>query len=231
MNVIAIIPARGGSKRLPGKNIAILNGKPLIAYSIEAWNKSKYCTIPAIVSTDDGTIGHGAIKYGAQAIYRPASLAQDDTPMIPVIKHIIDYLAKYQDYRTHWILILQPTSPLRTVEDIDACLDIVAGNLADSVTSICPETSKYETGENGAIYVTHADLINQGKLYGDRLYKYPMKPENSIDIDTQEDLEKAEGIIKKSFEQHDISKNRSEVNKAYLIEKGKRKKAGRSVRK
>lgn len=195
LNVICIIPARGGSKRLPGKNIALLNGKPLIAYSIEAWNKSQYCTHPAIVSTDSDDIRRLSHVYDAEVLLRPAKLALDDIPTIDVIRHVVLTLV-VGGYRLQWVLILQPTSPLRTVEDIDRCLDIIKTNQYDSLTSICPVTSKYDTQENGAIYITSIGLIEQGRICGDRLYRYEMPPERSIDIDTAEDLAEAEKILK-----------------------------------
>ena len=195
IDVTAIIPARSGSRRFPGKNTALLNGKPLLAYAIEAWAKSKYYKHPAIVSTDDGESAAIALKYGAYRLGRPLLLAQDDTPTLAVIQHVIVNLQRYNDTRVHWIIILQPTSPLRTTEDIDKCLDIINANEADSVTSIC-ESSKYDTKENGAIYIMHADTIAQGTLYGSRLHKYQMPEERSIDIDLPEDLEKAEKIMR-----------------------------------
>jgi CMP-N-acetylneuraminic acid synthetase len=196
LDITVIIPARGLSKRLPHKNLALLDGKPLIAHSIEVWRKSKYYRSPPIVSTDDDDIAATAQKYRAEVIIkRPVALSQDDTPTLPVIKHVIDYLLKYYETRTQWILILQPTSPLRSTADIDACIDMIKNNEADSVTSIS-DNSKHATGENGAIYITHADLVNRGMLYGHNLKKYHMPDERSIDIDTQEDLDKAEAILK-----------------------------------
>jgi CMP-N-acetylneuraminic acid synthetase len=191
IDVTCIIPARGESKRLPNKNIALLNSKPLITYSIEAWNKSKYRTRPAIVSTDNPDIWNIANVNCATTYLRPSLLAQDNTPTLPVIQNVIDTIQKYYQRRVQWVLILQPTSPLRTTEDIDACLDIISNNQADSLTSVNPEGE-----ENGAIYIMHADLIAQGMLYGRNLYKYEMPAERSIDIDTFEDLQEAERILK-----------------------------------
>lgn len=191
IDITCIIPARGGSKRFPGKNLALLNGKPLIDYAIEAWNRSKYYQRPAIVSTEDADIIKAIAKYNVDLLIRPAILALDSTPTLPVIKHVIDIKQKYYERRIHWILILQCTSPLRTTKDIDACLDIISNNQADSLTSINSEGK-----ENGAIYITHADLIERGTLYGPNLYKYKMPAERSVDIDTLEDLQEAERILK-----------------------------------
>jgi len=196
IDVTCIIPARGGSKRLPEKNIALLQGRPLIAYAIEAWKESRYYERPAIVSTDSDVIGTIASGFGAEIIKRPGIYAQDDTPMIEVVEHVMHSLEKYQHRRIHWILLLQPTSPLRVPEDIDDCLDIIARNEADSLSSICPEVSTYNTKENGAVYITHTNIIRAGTLNGQRHFYYMMPPERSIDIDTAEDLARAEAILK-----------------------------------
>ena len=196
IDVTCIIPARGGSKRLPEKNIALLQGRPLIAYAIEAWKESRYYQRPAIVSTENDTIAAISSSFDAEIIKRPTIYAQDDTPMIEVVKHVVHILEKYQQRRVHWILLLQPTSPLRVSEDIDDCLDIVARNEADSLSSICPEVSTYDTKENGAVYITHANIIRGGTLNGQRHFYYMMPPERSIDIDTAEDMARAEEILK-----------------------------------
>jgi len=202
IDVTCIIPARGGSKRLPEKNIALLQGRPLIAYAIEAWKESRYYKRPAVISTDNDVISTIASGFGAEIIKRPTIYAQDDTPMIEVVKHVVHSLEKYQQRRVHWILLLQPTSPLRVPEDIDECLDIIARNEADSLSSICPEVSTYDTKENGAVYITHANIIRAGILNGQRHFYYMMPPERSIDIDTAEDLARAEAILEGGQDDH-----------------------------
>ena len=196
IDVTCIIPARGGSTRFPEKNIALLQGRPLIAYAIEAWQASRYCKRSAIVSTDNDAIAAIALSWGAEIIKRPTISAQDDTPMIDVVADVVIHLERYQQRRVHWIILLQPTSPLRVPEDIDECLDIVARNEADSLSSICPEISTYDTKENGAVYITHSNIIRSGTLNGQRHFSYMMPPERSIDINTAEDLERAEEILK-----------------------------------
>lgn len=191
MNITAIIPARGGSKRLPRKNIALLNGKPLISYTISAWAGSKYADSNPIVSTNDDEIAKIARQYGAEVIKRPPGLSQGDLPSpVPILWHVINHIDKYKGYRVQWIVLLQPTSPLRLPEDIDACLDAVNSGQYDSATSVC------EGKENGAVYVTHANLINQGKFLGERVFRYEMPRGRSVDIDTQADLDLAEKILK-----------------------------------
>lgn len=130
--VLAIIPARGGSKGIPKKNIKPLNGKPLIAWTIEEAKKSVYID-KLIVSTDCEEILEVAKEFGAEVPFkRPAELAQDDTPSVELILHAIDYLSGY-DY----ITLLQPTSPLRVVKDIDQCISkTIKGNVQHVYRSI-----------------------------------------------------------------------------------------------
>ena len=135
--VLAIIPARGGSKGLPGKNIKELCGKPLIAWSIEA---AKACSnIDRVVaSTDDEDIAKVAKKYGAEVPFmRPAELASDTASTIDVIFHAINWLKEHQDYRSEYILLLQPTSPLRSGEDIDGAIQMLKDKDVRAVVSVC----------------------------------------------------------------------------------------------
>lgn len=135
--VLAIIPARGGSKELPGKNIKELCGKPLIAWTIE---QAKSCSDidRVIVSTDDENIAKVAKKYGAEVPFmRPAELANDTASTINVIFHAIDWFKKHEDYRPEYILLLQPTSPLREVEDIRAAIQTLKDKNARAVVSVC----------------------------------------------------------------------------------------------
>ena len=135
--VLAIIPARGGSKGLPGKNIKELWGKPLIAWSIE---QAKSCSDidRIVVSTDDREIAEVAKKYGAEVPFmRPAELSSDTAATINVIFHTIEWLKKYQDYQAKYILLLQPTSPLRTVKDIENAIQTLKDKNARAVVSVC----------------------------------------------------------------------------------------------
>ncbi len=132
---LAVIPARGGSKRLPNKNILLLGGKPLIAWTIEAARKSKYID-EVFVSTDSSEIKSTAEQYGVKVPFlRPEELAQDDTPTIDVIKHIIDYYKKNQR-KFDYIVLLQPTSPLRTFLDIDNAIELLEKKKADGIISV-----------------------------------------------------------------------------------------------
>ncbi len=135
-DAIAIIPARGGSKRIYKKNIALVAGKPLIAHAIEAARK-----VPSIsevlVSTDDEEIASVARKFGADVPWmRPAHLAQDDTPSIDVVIHAVEWARKHLGQQTQYGVLLEPTAPLRTPEHILSALDILKSSDADSVVSV-----------------------------------------------------------------------------------------------
>ena len=136
--VLGIIIARGGSRGLPRKNILPVAGKPLVAYTIEAAAKS-FLLDRAIVSTDDQEISDVASKWGAEVPFlRPTELAKDDTLAFPVLLHGLDWLAQHEGYRPSHVMLLQPTSPLRTSEDIDSAIRIGLEKDADSVVSCTP---------------------------------------------------------------------------------------------
>lgn len=226
LKILAIIPARGGSQGVPRKNIKILAGRPLIAYTINAALESKHHP-RVVVSTDDERIAEIAREIGAEVPFmRPSHLAQNDTPMLPVLQHTIEHLKK-DGYNPDIIAVLQPTSPLRTSEHIDQAISILVSTGADSVVSLCEaEHSPYwmkkidRAGRvtpfldiekeynrrqelpkvyrlNGAIFITHPNIImNEGRLLGDDTRAYIMELEDSIDIDTEFDFRVAELIIK-----------------------------------
>ena len=134
MEVLAIIPARGGSKGLAGKNIRLLNGHPLIAYSILAAQSSKYIT-RVIVSTDDEEIATISKNYGAEIPFiRPTELAQDLSTDLDVFKHALTHLETTENYKPDFIIQLRPTSPIRFLEDIDSCIEkMMTTSMADSL--------------------------------------------------------------------------------------------------
>lgn len=136
-SVLVIIPARGGSKRLPRKNCLLLRGKPLIAYSIEAGRQSKYVD-EVLVSTDDDEIAVIGHAYGASVPFmRPPSLATDEATTVDVICHAIQYYKVERQKVFDYIMVLQPTSPLRTVAHVDAALELLIAKQADAVVSVC----------------------------------------------------------------------------------------------
>jgi N-acylneuraminate cytidylyltransferase len=135
--VLAIIPARGGSKGLPKKNIQPLGGKPLIAWSIQSAHMAQYVN-RVIVSTDDSEIAKIASFYGAEVITRPAELATDEALTDPVMIHTVRELRRRNDYRPDFVVLLQPTSPVRPVELIDDCImTLIERGAASLFTGFC----------------------------------------------------------------------------------------------
>ena len=135
-NILGVITARGGSKGIPGKNIKLLGGKPLIAYTIESAKKSKLIT-HLIVSTDDEKIADVCRQYGADVPFiRPKELAQDTTPHLPVMQHAIKFMEEKLGIVFDYAVILQPTSPFRTAEDIDGTIQKLIDTGADSAVSL-----------------------------------------------------------------------------------------------
>ena len=138
---VGVITARGGSKSIPKKNTAPIGGKPLIAWTIEAALRSSALS-RVIVSTDDTEIAEVARQWGAEVPFlRPAELARDDSPHIPVVVHAVEWLESHEDTRPDYILLLQPTSPLRSTEDIDNAIRLALEKDADSVVSVCQALS------------------------------------------------------------------------------------------
>lgn len=135
--ILAVITARGGSKGIPQKNLRTVLAKPLIAYSIETALQAKTLT-RIIVSTDDETIAQVSQQYGAEVPFlRPHHLATDTATSITVLQHAVTYLAEQEGYTTDIVVCLQPTSPLRSAEDIDQAVNLCLRAGADSVVSLC----------------------------------------------------------------------------------------------
>jgi CMP-N,N'-diacetyllegionaminic acid synthase len=226
VNLLAIIPARGGSKGIPRKNIVSLCGKPLIAYSIDAARGST-AVVRTIVSTDDAEIAEIARSLGAEIRMRPASLSQDDTPTRAVLEHVVTALAA-ELYTPDAVLTLQPTSPLRTARHIDeAATMYVADPRADSLVSCVevphvfhPESVMRRDAQgylepyfqmpqphrrqdkppavarNGAAIYITRTARLSEYVFGGRLLAYMMDAESSVDIDTRDDLRVAEELLK-----------------------------------
>jgi len=135
MRVLGIITARGGSKGIPGKNLKLLGGRPLIDYTIDAANDTPLDRL--ILSTEDKKIADAARALGCDVPFmRPAELARDETPHLPVIQHAAKWLLDHQNYKPDIVLTLQPTSPLRSAADIAAALRMLELSGADSVVSV-----------------------------------------------------------------------------------------------
>lgn len=216
--VLAIIPARGGSKGIPHKNIISLCGKPLIAYTIEAANQSTYIDT-VIVSTDDVDIQRISEQYGALVPFlREAKIASDEATTISVVVDAVKRL-EVNGEKFDVVILLQPTSPLRTTEEIDVAIDIffqnnMQGIVSVNVAEVSPFLLRTIEGSqlqriisksstirrqdmptyyevNGAIYINAISDIKESLSFNDNPIPYIMSCEHSIDIDTWDDLEKA----------------------------------------
>ena len=218
---LALIPARGGSKGLPGKNILPVGGRPLIDWTIAAARGSRFVD-RVVLSSDDDAIIATARACGCDVPFRrPAELATDTTPMIDVVLHALDALPEYQR-----VVLLQPTSPLRTSADIDAACEALDRSDAPACVSVSPvEQSPYwmyrltderrmqpliDTGSqatrrqdlpevfalNGAVYAARADWLRQQRTFvTSETIAHVMPLERSIDIDTAADLEAFKRIL------------------------------------
>ena len=219
---LAFIPARGGSKRLPRKNILDLAGKPLIEWSIEAGLKSKYID-KVVLTSEDAEILSIAKDIGVDVIDRPVQLSTDSSTSFDVVKHAVETIEKY-DY----IILLQPTSPLRNEKHIDEAVELLIEKNADSVVSVCevdhsplwsntlpddgsmkdflrPEVAGKRSQDfekyyrlNGAIYICKTKpMMNYKTLFlKDNSYAYIMETSRSVDIDTYSDYLLANLILK-----------------------------------
>lgn len=142
MKVLGLIPARGGSKGVPRKNVRILNGKPLLAYTAEAALNAEHLA-RVILSTDDEEFADIGRNLGLDVPFmRPPELAEDTTPTLPVVQHALLTLERAGD-RYDAVCLLQPTNPLRRTEDVDACIEILATSGADSVVSVLQVPHEY----------------------------------------------------------------------------------------
>jgi CMP-N-acetylneuraminic acid synthetase len=216
MKTIAIIPARGGSKRLPNKNVLDLGGIPLIAHSILYAQENSAIIDAVYVSTDDETINKIAFEYGAQVIVRPESLSCDVEPTVSAIRHVLESL----DFKVDNVVLLQPTNPLREANLLKEAFEVYQKGNYDSLFTVSQNHHKlgkiingkflpfnYEIGqrsqdleplyfENGLLYISKAKIILENKVISENAFPYEV---NSIfanvDIDTQEDFNYAEYLI------------------------------------
>ena len=222
---LSIIPARGGSKRLPRKNVLDLCGKPLITWTIEAGLSSKYID-EVVVSSDDSEILGIASNLKVRSIERPPQLASDTSSTFDAVKHTIDNIESY-DY----IVLLQPTSPLRNEVHIDKAIELLASKDADAVISVCDmnhnpswsntldeslsmkgfinknflnqrsqDMKKYYK-LNGAIYICKTKKLLEEKSFflKDNIFAFIMSSKSSVDIDKKEDFEFANLYLSKKL--------------------------------
>jgi CMP-N-acetylneuraminic acid synthetase len=220
MKNIAIIPARGGSKRLPNKNILLLDGIPLIAHSILFAQKNAALIDAVFVSTDDEKIKQIALEFGAKVIDRPTELSGDFEPTISALKHCLEVI---NDSEIENVILLQPTNPLRPKNLLQEAFEIFLNTNCDSLFTVTRNHQKfgkitnnefipfnYEIGqrsqdldpiyfENGLLYITKKEAILNDEIITKNGFPFEINHEfSAVDIDTQEDFDYAEYLHKKS---------------------------------
>lgn len=213
---IAIIPARGGSKRLPGKNVLSLGGIPLLVHSIRYAQSNPTIIDEVYVSTDDAAIKEVALAFGAKVIDRPAALSGDFEPTLSSLQHVLKTIDEVVDT----LVLLQPTNPLRPVDLLSQCFQVYLDRHLDSLFTVTQNHHKlgkiandqfvpfnYELGqrsqdleplyfENGLLYITKATTILEGSIISATAYPFVVNDVvATVDIDTKEDFEYAEYIM------------------------------------
>jgi CMP-N,N'-diacetyllegionaminic acid synthase len=223
MSFLSIIPARGGSKSIPRKNLRIVAGKPLIVWSIEQARAAKLLD-RVVVSTDDEEIANVARSAGAEVPFlRPADLATDTAPTEPVLLHALDWLEKNDDYRPEAVLLLQPTCPVRKAGTLDRALKLFDDRKADSLVGAreihpflwrgieSPEASydfmnrprRQEVAETdqlfeetGSIYITRTEFLRRtGNRLGGKIALFRMDGDESWDVDVEADLRVVDALL------------------------------------
>lgn len=214
---IAIIPARGGSKRLPGKNIILLDGLPLIAHSILFAKANSEIIDEVYVSTDDDAIKEIALEFGAKVIDRPLELSGDLEPTVSALKHVLENIEDVEN-----VILLQPTNPLRPEHLLKEAFGIFIKENKDSLFTVTRNHQKfgqieqnqfkpfnYKIGqrsqdleplyfENGLLYISKSKLILANEIISESAF--PLVVDHAfatIDIDTQEDFDYADYLLKK----------------------------------
>jgi len=154
-----VVPARGGSKGVPRKNLRPVAGRPLVAYTIETALAARHLLHDVVLSTDDVEIAEMGRSLGIDVPFlRPAELAADEVPMAPVLRHAVGFVEGRDGVRMDWVLLLQPTEPFRTVDDIEAALQLARAGGCDSVISVVQ------------VFAVHPVLMK--RIEGDRLLPY-----------------------------------------------------------
>jgi CMP-N,N'-diacetyllegionaminic acid synthase len=182
MRVLGVIPARGGSKRIPRKNIRPLHNSPLIAYTIRAAQDSQLLTT-WVVSTEDEKIRDVALSYGAYVIRRPEELASDLTSSDEVALHALEWMGPGYDI----VVLLHPTSPIRNPRHIDRAIETLWNSDAPSLASV--EYAKRSYRHNASIYAVKTPFT---KLYDENTIPFLMDKRHSLDIDDEQDWQIAE---------------------------------------
>lgn len=220
VRVVGLVPARGGSKGIVGKNLLSIGGRPLLAYTIDAARASRSLG-SVVVSTESSEIADAARELGAAVLDRPSSLAGDDVPMLDVVLHAAAAIEGCDA-----LVLLQPTSPLRRTEHIDAAVELFAATGADTVVSVTPvphrflpeslmqldgdrlvpldadasllrqeKTALYARNGPAVLVVRTDGLAERGSFYNGDVRGYVMEPEASLDIDDAADVALVEALL------------------------------------
>jgi CMP-N-acetylneuraminic acid synthetase len=224
VNVLGVVPARGGSKGIPQKNLRTVAGRPLLAYTADAARASRLSR--TIVSTDDPAIADVARGLGLEVPFmRPSDLATDAAPMAPVLQHAVREMTA-RGFTADAVVLLQPTSPLRRAEHIDRALDLLETSTADSVVSVVEVPHQFNPvsvmrldgdrlipfiegppvlrrqdkprvyARNGpAVLAVRTSVLERGSLYGEDCRPLLMAPEESIDLDTPLDFQMLDYLL------------------------------------
>lgn len=223
MRVLGLVPARGGSKGVPAKNIRMLGDRPLLAYTAEAALTAGNLD-RVVLSTEDAAIAELGASLGLDVPFlRPPELAADDTPMIAVLQHAIDALPEAFDA----VCLLQPTSPFRPAGLVDRCIGLLDSSGADAVVTMLPVPAEHNphwvyvrdhrgdlrlaTGEaspvarrqdlppafhrDGSVYVLRTKGLREGRPYGDRIEAVVLDPARHVNIDDLDDWARAEALL------------------------------------
>lgn len=221
--ILAVVPARGGSKGVKRKNVRLLAGTPLIGHTIVAAKDSGLLS-HIVVSTEDEEIANVSRSFGCEVVNRPIDLAQDNTPMIPVLRHALEVCEDKYNCVYDFVMILQPTAPLRTASLIDDSITKFIQSKKSSLVSLYQVEDAHPSRmytiingklkkimeepanalrqslppvyhRNGCIYISSRSLINENLIVGEDCYPYIMEEKDSLNIDTEMDLEYAEFIF------------------------------------
>ena len=202
--IFGVIPARGGSKGIPQKNVRQVCGKPLIAWTIEAAQQSVLLD-RWVVSTEDPEIARISRRYGAEILNRPPQLATDTTPTLHVLKHALNHVS------ADIVVLLQPTSPIRSSGLIDRCIRQFQDTQADSLaTGFMCKYQEYALDNNlrrqdragffyddGNIYVLRASMVSAGEQFGEKIERVLLDREQNIEVDDFFELWLAEKVLER----------------------------------
>jgi CMP-N-acetylneuraminic acid synthetase len=223
-SLLAVVPARAGSKGIPGKNLAPVGGRPLIAWTLAAARESGVCA-RIVVTTDSPAIAAVARDHGGETPFlRPAELSGDEASSVDVVVHAVSWLEREEGARFDWIGLLQPTSPLRTAGDLAAAYELARTRAPKAVVSMCPAKSpppwlKQLDADgriavtppgamrrqdvagwyalNGSIYLVRRDvLLAEGTFFTDDTLGFVMPQERSLDVDTPFELVQCDVLLR-----------------------------------